>query len=644
VSYELPDNTSPFIWIKLGNWSTAQNGSTLLMTIAAHSGYNAGFNQNQVTEFYLATSNGVSNNAGFYANGGASRNTLLGTSSTAPETIRVVQVSTTSYDIWGYFAQWSGRSNYSVQINPTTSWTNISATGSTPSGTYLDITPQEITSGGGSGSGSSGTSGTSQNVVASYMRGSRSTQQTTNLTVGSLVAFNQTDNSTGSDISLNTSTGQITLAANRTYRLLAQVPTFEGNTGSRPSFRWYDETSSSYIGSLSAAYNPADNAAFGSFGGPADAVITTTQTTVVSFRITNATSLSRLGGSVDFITGGSYPWFDIEVISGHSPLVNGTSGSSGTSGTSPTGVAVSTVYPALLFASNNIDQNGVGNGTAISFQTTRASNGSLITKTSNTQVTLTGGKTYKMEAIIRRFTSNSSWGTFRWYDVTNATYVGVEGFGEVTTSSQNVSSTVIATHIVTPSVNTTYELRQTTVNTISVNANYATYEITELDPTIMVNDGTSGTTGTSGTSTPTTSLSLSESLTVTGTSSFNGLTVLQEVTEIINSTPAATASVVTYDFSTGSNWYHSSITTNYTANFTNIPTTDNRATTLTIVINQGATAYIPSVVQIAGASQTIKWAGGTASGTANQVDIVGFTFIRSGGSWAQVLGQINTFD
>jgi hypothetical protein len=102
--------------------------------------------------------------------------------------------------------------------------------------------------------------------------------------------------------------------------------------------------------------------------------------------------------------------------------------------------------------------------------------------------------------------------------------------------------------------------------------------------------------------------------------------------------------LVTYDFFTGSNWYHSSITTNYTANFTNIPTTDNRATTLTIVINQGATAYIPTVVQIAGSSQTIKWAGGTASGTANQVDIVGFTFIRSGGSWAQVLGQINTFD
>jgi hypothetical protein len=139
-------------------------------------------------------------------------------------------------------------------------------------------------------------------------------------------------------------------------------------------------------------------------------------------------------------------------------------------------------------------------------------------------------------------------------------------------------------------------------------------------------------------------LSLSESLTVTGTSSFNGLTVLQEVTEVINSTPGATASTVVYDFLTGSNWYHSSITTNYTANFTNIPTTNNRAITATIVMSQSSTAYMPTAVQIDGSSQQIRWAGGTASGTPNQVDIVGFTFIRSGNVWDKVLGQINTFD
>jgi hypothetical protein len=153
----------------------------------------------------------------------------------------------------------------------------------------------------------------------------------------------------------------------------------------------------------------------------------------------------------------------------------------------------------------------------------------------------------------------------------------------------------------------------------------------------------SGTSGTSGT-TPTTDWTLSGSLTVNGTSSLNGLTVLQQVTEVINSTPGATASTVVYDFSTGSNWYHSSADTNYTANFINIPTDNNRAITTTIVINQGSTPYIPTAVQIDGTASTIKWSGGTASGTANQVDIVGFTFIRSDSVWAQVLGQINTFD
>jgi hypothetical protein len=154
------------------------------------------------------------------------------------------------------------------------------------------------------------------------------------------------------------------------------------------------------------------------------------------------------------------------------------------------------VNGSYLFASNNTDQGSVGNGTAIAFQTTNTSNGSLISKGSNTQVTLTAGNAYKLEAIIRRFTSNSSWGTFRWYDVTNSTYVGVEAFGEMVTSGAGVASTGIATHYVTPSVNTTYELRQTTNNTITVNGGYASYEITQLNPSIAIQATATGTTTT----------------------------------------------------------------------------------------------------------------------------------------------------
>ena len=85
--------------------------------------------------------------------------------------------------------------------------------------------------------GSQGIQGvTGNSVSASFMRGSRSSMQTLNLTPNSLVAFTQTDLSTGSDISLNASTGQITLAANRTYRLLASVPNFTTSADAWPSF------------------------------------------------------------------------------------------------------------------------------------------------------------------------------------------------------------------------------------------------------------------------------------------------------------------------------------------------------------------------------------------------------------------------
>ena len=47
-------------------------------------------------------------------------------------------------------------------------------------------------------------------VSASYLRGSRSSGQTTGLSNGGTVVFTQVDNAAGQDISLNTTTGQIT--------------------------------------------------------------------------------------------------------------------------------------------------------------------------------------------------------------------------------------------------------------------------------------------------------------------------------------------------------------------------------------------------------------------------------------------------
>lgn len=122
-----------------------------------------------------------------------------------------------------------------------------------------------------------------------------------------------------------------------------------------------------------------------------------------------------------------------------------------------------------------------------------------------------------------------------------------------------------------------------------------------------------------------------------------GLTTLYKTTEVITNISGATGTVV-HDFQTSSLFFHSNVAANFTANFTNIPTTEDRSISIALILDQGATAYIPNAVQIGGASQTIKWSGGSEpSGTNNYVDIVNFTLIRSGGAWT-VLGSLSTYN
>lgn len=78
-----------------------------------------------------------------------------------------------------------------------------------------------------------------------------------------------------------------------------------------------------------------------------------------------------------------------------------------------------------------------------------------------------------------------------------------------------------------------------------------------------------------------------------------------------------------------------------TFNFTNAPTTNYKSITASIFVTQGATGYIPTTLQIAGAAQTIKWAGGTAptaTSTAGKIDVFSFSMIRRGSAWT-VLGS-----
>jgi peroxiredoxin len=129
-----------------------------------------------------------------------------------------------------------------------------------------------------------------------------------------------------------------------------------------------------------------------------------------------------------------------------------------------------------------------------------------------------------------------------------------------------------------------------------------------------------------------TSVGTLTSLIVSGESSY-GLT-----SDILLTLTGATG-VVAHDVSNGGVFYHTTPAANFTANFTNVPTTNSRVLMATLIITQGATPYISNAVQIGGVAQTIKWIGSAApTGTANKIDIISFSLIRTGSAWI-VLGQ-----
>jgi hypothetical protein len=126
----------------------------------------------------------------------------------------------------------------------------------------------------------------------------------------------------------------------------------------------------------------------------------------------------------------------------------------------------------------------------------------------------------------------------------------------------------------------------------------------------------------------------------TGIITFQRQAVFQQTSEVLNTKTDATGPVV-HDYSTGAIWYHTNIATNFTANFTNVPTTNNRTINVVLILVQGATARLPIDVSINGATQTINWLT-LPTGSANKIDLVSFTLIRTGSAWT-VLGSLSAY-
>jgi|GEM_PF-1225615 hypothetical protein len=314
------------------------------------------------------------------------------------------------------------------------------------------------------------TAGGSGSFAASYMRGSRTASQS--MTVNDAVTFSSIDNTAGQDISLNTTSGKITLTAGNTYRLIGAVPGF---SGSRPSFSWYNETTGAYIGSAANAYGPSDAAGNGASGGIAEVILKPNVNTVVYLKLASVLNSTSTGsittGNGDFLGGSGYPWFEAQVISGNAPV---------------TGQSVD--YVSVMLTT---DQSNSIAGQNVKFQTIQSGNIPYDTSTGN--FSLTAGKTYMLSALAS-LNGTSPAGSALDIIWRTADGVNIGPYGSLISANTNInfSGQGVVDYIYTPSRNTTVSLYISYVgNSTTVLRSYSTNAtITQIGSSAIVNPWT----------------------------------------------------------------------------------------------------------------------------------------------------------
>jgi hypothetical protein len=108
-------------------------------------------------------------------------------------------------------------------------------------------------------------------------------------------------------------------------------------------------------------------------------------------------------------------------------------------------------------------------------------------------------------------------------------------------------------------------------------------------------------------------------------------------------TKTGATGTVEHNVKLGLIFYHTSVSGNFTANFTNVPTTNERAMTAILFIEQGSTPYLPNAVQIDGSAQTINWvSGNTPTPAANKKEVAAFSLVRVGNTW-NVFGNYSSY-
>jgi hypothetical protein len=150
-------------------------------------------------------------------------------------------------------------------------------------------------------------------VAKNYAKYTRTASQS--VSANSVIVCNVAESSSGTAVSVNTSTGQVTLTAG-TYRLRGTAGTTVGSiAASLIGYGWYNETTSAWVGEGAGWVSPSSTNYNVSTSGTAEYVITVASTTVVSLRVIGVTGVTSIGGNQsDFAGTYANPWIDIEQI------------------------------------------------------------------------------------------------------------------------------------------------------------------------------------------------------------------------------------------------------------------------------------------------------------------------------------------
>jgi hypothetical protein len=140
-------------------------------------------------------------------------------------------------------------------------------------------------------------------------------------------------------------------------------------------------------------------------------------------------------------------------------------------------------------------------------------------------------------------------------------------------------------------------------------------------------------------------LDVTSTATFTGDVSIGGSLIANEIVEGVTDVAVST-NTYNVDYNNGNIFYATNAPTNgdFTLALTNVPTTNGRVTSVTLILPQGATARRPSgnAISINGTSTLVNFVGGNSSytPTASKTDIFTFTILRRSSAFT-VAGSVS---